>query len=114
MNWVSGIDPRAKDWVDTNAFRIGVTQELDKFTLMAGMVIDETPVPDETVSFELPDSDSISVSFGGRYQYNEDWNFGLGMLYSMREERTANTDEIDGDFSDSNLFILSVGVGYTF
>ncbi len=107
-------DPRAKDWVDTNAFRIGVTQELDKFTLMAGMVIDETPVPDETVSFELPDSDSISVSFGGRYQYNEDWNFGLGMLYSMREERTANTDEIDGDFSDSNLFILSVGVGYTF
>ncbi len=81
---------------------------------MAGFVIDETPVPDDGVSYELPDSDSISVSFGGRYQINDDWNAGLGMLYSMREERSADNEEIEGEFSNSNVLIVSAGVGYTF
>ena len=106
--------PISKDWEDTNAFRFGITQELDEYTLMAGLVIDETPVPDEKVSFELPDSDSVSVSLGGRYQYNEEWNFGVGMPYSMREERTVDNEEIKGEFSNSNVLVVSAGVGYTF
>ena len=107
-------DPIAKDWKDTNVFRLGVTQVMDGYTLMAGLVIDETPVPDETVSYELPDSDSISVSFGGRYDINEEWNLGASMLYSMRDERTANNDDIEGEFSNSDILIVSAGVGYKF
>ncbi len=107
-------DPIAKNWNDTNAFRLGVTQKLDALTLMAGMVIDETPVPDETVSFELPDSDSLSVSFGGRYQVNKEWNVGMAALYSMREERTVANDDITGEFSNSNVLIVSAGVEYKF
>ena len=106
--------PVAKDWEDTNAFRIGVTQELNEYTLMAGLVIDTTPVPDEKVSFELPDSDSVAISFGGRYQINKDLDFGLAMLYSMRDERKVSNDEMEGEFSNSNVFIASVGVGYKF
>jgi len=107
-------DPIAKDWKDTNVFRLGVTQVMDGYTLMAGLVIDETPVPDETVSYELPDSDSVSVSFGGRYDINEEWNLGASMLYSMRDERTANNDDIEGEFSNSDILIVSAGVGYKF
>ncbi len=110
--------PIAKDWEDTNAFRLGITQELDKMTLMAGVVIDETPVPDQSVSFELPDSDSVSVSFGGRYQLNDAWNVGMSALYSMRDERKVDPDvnenKLDGEFSNSNVLILSAGVGYKF
>jgi len=106
--------PIAKDWVDTNAYRLGVTQELERVTLMAGIVIDETPVPDAKVSYELPDSDSVSVSLGGRYQVNDSWNLGLSALYSMREERTVDNNEIEGEFSNGNVLIISAGLGYKF
>ena len=107
-------DPIAKDWKDVNAYRVGVTQEMDGYTLMAGFVIDKTPVPDEKISFELPDSDSVSVSFGARYQIDESWNAGAAMLYSMRDERKVDNEEVEGEFSNSNVLLMSVGVGYTF
>ena len=107
-------DSIEKNWKDTNAFRLGLTQELDTMTLMAGVVYDETPVPEETVGFELPDSNSLSVSFGGRYQVNKEISIGLSALYSMRESRTVKNDELDGEFSDGNVLIVSAGVGYKF
>ncbi|MDD2790186.1 MAG: outer membrane protein transport protein [Sulfurimonas sp.] len=103
-----------KDWNDTNAFRLGITQELDALTFMAGIVYDQTPVPDETISFELPDSDSTAVSFGGRYAINDKVNVGLSALYSMRESRKVNENGLDGEFSNSNVLIVSMGVGYKF
>ncbi|MFK5937677.1 MAG: outer membrane protein transport protein, partial [Sulfurimonas sp.] len=75
--------PIAKKWKDTNTYRFGVTQELDKLTLMAGLVIDETPVPDSSLSYELPDSDSVAVSLGARYKINDKIDIGLAGLYSM-------------------------------
>ncbi len=107
-------DSIAKEWKDTNVFRLGVTQVMDTYTLMAGIVIDETPVPDKTVSYELPDSDSVSVSFGGRYDINKEWNLGASVLYSMRDKRTVNNDDIEGEFSNANVLIVSAGVGYKF
>ena len=61
----------SRNWKDTNTFRFGLTQELDPFTLMAGLVVDETPVPEKTVGFELPGTDTTSVSLGGRYKIND-------------------------------------------
>jgi len=107
-------DPIKKEWNDVSAYRLGITQELDKLTLMAGVVIDESPVPDETLSFELPDSDSISVSLGGRYQVTDSINLGMSALYSMRETRTVSNDNITGEFSNSDVLIVSVGLGYKF
>ena len=108
----------AKDWKDTSAFRLGLTQELDGMTLMAGIVYDETPVPDSSVGFELPDSDSLSMSIGGRYQIDEKMDVGISALYSIRDDRTvaaANSDAgLDGEFTDSSVLLLSVGMGYKF
>lgn len=110
--------PISKEWKDTRAYRLGFTQELDKFTLMAGVVIDNSPVPDKSLSFELPDSDSLSISFGSRYKINDRMNLGLSALYSMRENRTIkaanNNNKIEGEFSNSNVLIVSVGLGYKF
>ncbi|MDD2904691.1 MAG: outer membrane protein transport protein [Sulfurimonas sp.] len=107
-----------KNWNDTNTFRLGVTQELDALTLMAGIVYDQTPVPDETLSFELPDSDSTSVSIGGRYSINDKVDVGLAALYSMRKNRSVsaadNENGLDGEFSNSNVLLVSAGVGYKF
>jgi len=104
----------AKDWQDTNTYRFGLTQELDGMTLMAGLVIDETPVLQSTVGFELPDTDTVAVSVGGRYAYSEHINLGFSALYSMHEDRTVHNDRLDGEFTDGNVLIISAGLGYTF
>jgi long-chain fatty acid transport protein len=108
-----------KNWKDTNTYRLGLTQELDSLTLMAGVVIGESPVPSKTLGFELPDSDSVAVSLGGRYQINKEFDIGLAALYSMHENRTitaadANDNGIVGEFSNSNALLISAGVGYKF
>jgi len=107
-------DPVAKNWKDTNAYRLGITQEMDRYTFMAGMVYDQTPVPDESVSFELPDSDALSLSLGMRYQYSKTINIGMSGLYSMRDTRKVSNDALDGEFSNSDVLILSMGLGYKF
>jgi len=108
--------PVAKNWKDTNAFRLGITQELDSFKLMAGAVIDQTPTPEKTLNFESPGSDSLSVSLGGRYKINDSIDVGLSALYSMKEDRTVtnNDNGIDGTFTNSNALLISAGLGYKF
>lgn len=105
---------QAKDWKDTNAFRLGVTQELNDMILMAGIVFDESPVPEDTIGFELPDSDSFAISFGGRYKINDSMEVGLAALYSMRESRKVKNSSFDGEFSDGNVLIVSTGLSYKF
>lgn len=109
-------DPITKNWNDTNTFRLGVTQDLDAVTLMAGFVMDETPTPEKTLNFESPGSDSISVSFGARYAMSETLDIAISTLYSMKEDRTItnNDNGIDGEFTNSNVLLISAGVGYKF
>jgi long-chain fatty acid transport protein len=106
--------PITKDWKDSNAFRLGVTHKMDELTLMAGAVYSESPVKDERLSFELPDANSVSVSLGARYQYNKQINVGLSALYSMVEKRDVTNTDLSGEFSNSNILLVSAGVGYKF
>lgn len=106
--------PVSKKWRDTDVFRFGITQELDKLTLMGGFVIDESPVPNETLSFELPGSDSVSVSLGARYQVSEKINIGLGALYSIREDKRVSNTSLDGEFSNANVLLISSALEYRF
>ena len=76
----------AKNWKDTNTFRIGATIEMDnKITAMMGFAIDETPAPVETLGFELPDSDAKIFSMGFRYQQTENLSWGAAFLYDSKE-----------------------------
>lgn len=104
----------AKDWEDVSAYRLGLTQQMDGYLLMAGVVYDETPIPEEKLSFELPDSNSLSVSFGGRYQLSEKLDIGASMLYSIRSKRDVDNDDIEGEFSNSDITLVSLGMGYKF
>jgi long-chain fatty acid transport protein len=107
-------NPIAKEWNDSSAYRVGITQELDKLTLLGGFVIDKSPVPDSTLSYELPDSDSLSVSLGARYDLSDTINLGFSALYSMRDDRSVVNDDISGTFSNANVLVVSAGVGYKF
>lgn len=106
--------PVAKDWKNTDVFRLGITQKLDKLTLMGGMVIDETPVPQKTLGYELPDSDALSLSLGMRYRISDKLNIGLAALYSMREDRAVSNSSINGEFQDANILIVASALEYKF
>ncbi len=110
-----------KDWSDTNTYRIGITHKLDsRWTLMAGYAYDETPAPESTAGFELPDTDAHIFSVGGRYQYSDDLNIGFGLLYDKKDklklrEGTDLAASIDNaDFEDASAILLTLGVQYTF
>lgn len=111
-------DSKAKNWKDTSAYRIGITQELDAATIMAGFVYDETAVSESTLNFESPGSAAISFSLGGRYKIDDSFDVGLSALYSMKDDRKVSTPEnqngINGEFTDSNVLIVSAGIGYKF
>ena len=106
---------RAKDWHNTNTYRLGVTQEMGSdFRMMAGFVYDESPIPEHTLGFELPDTDTMAFSLGGRYQVSKAVDFGFSALYSMHKDRTVNNLALHGEFTGGNVLIVSAGLGYKF
>jgi long-chain fatty acid transport protein len=107
--------PIPKDWKDTNAFRIGLTYQLNKtVALMGGFAYDENPVPDDTLGFELPDSDAWLYSLGARFTLSPNMQLAVGALYDYKETRSVENDVVDGEFKDSAAFLLTTGFSYTF
>ncbi len=108
-------DPKPRKWSDTDAYRIGVTHQLnEKVTLMGGFAIDENPAPTENVGFELPDSDATIVSGGMLYKYNPKTTLGLSLLYDTKDKRTVQNDSVNGTFKDASALLVTVGASYTY
>jgi long-chain fatty acid transport protein len=112
-----------KNWEDSNTFRLGLTQSLgDSVDLMVGIAYDQTPVPEETLGFELPDSDAILGSVGARWAVNEELDVGAAILYDQKQSRTVDQGNptapgdvnIQGEFTGASALIVSVGLGYKF
>ncbi len=112
--------PDAKNWVDTNTVRLGLTQGVgETLDIMVGVAYDETPVPVETLGFELSDSDAVIASGGVRWAVNEKVDIGAAVLYDAKSDRTIevsdnNTKGINGTFSGSSAVLASFGLGYKF
>jgi len=117
-------DTKIRNWKDVNAYRIGVTHQYnDKLKLMAGFAIDKNPAPDNTLGFELPDSDAKLYSLGVEYKLNEKMKIGLAYLYDQKESRTVNqrtnpldptTGGVSGTFEDASAHLLTASFKYRF
>lgn len=110
-------DPKPKNWGNTNTYRLGLTQKYDKWTAMAGVAYDETPVPESTLGYELPDSNALIASLGGRYQINKSWNIGLAGLVDMKQNREVHQSGptgINGEFSNARAYLVTAGIEYRF
>lgn len=109
--------PLEKNWKDTNVFRVGAAYvPNDRLTLMAGFAIDETPVPDSTIGFELPDSDAKVYSLGFRYKQSENLSWGMALLYDDKESRTALNSEhiLPGEFTKGGALLTTIGISYEY
>jgi long-chain fatty acid transport protein len=115
-------DPKAKNWKDTDTFRLGATVKMDnKITAMFGFAIDETPAPLETLGFELPDSDAKIFSMGFRYQQSEQLSWGASFLYDSKESISMPAGINDnpvlaygGSFHEGGAFLTTVGIAYEY
>ncbi len=104
-----------RNWDDSDAFRISASYDFNElFTGMLGFAVDSNPIPNETVGFQLPDSDAMLFSIGGRYNVNEQSSFGLGLLYDYKDSRSVNNREAVGEFENAAAFLLSAGFRYKF
>ena len=112
-------DPIDKSWKDSNTFRVGVSYRYnDRLTLMAGYAYDQTPIPDRTLGYELPDSDAHIFSAGFLYRQTENFEWGVAMLYDHKKKRTLslgdNENGIVGTFKKGGAFVTTVGFRYKF
>jgi long-chain fatty acid transport protein len=108
--------PITKNWDDSDAYRLGLSYELNPaWTVMAGFAYDQSPVPDSTLGFELPDSDAYLYSVGVRYQLSKQMELGAGYLYDYKKSRSVNNlGGVNGTFTDSSAHLLTMGLTYTF
>lgn len=108
----------SKNWENTNCYRLGLTHKFDQWTAMTGLGYSETPVPESTLGYELPDSDDWMVSLGGRYQMDEHWNIGLAGLVDVKKDRTVHqsggSNPVNGEFSNSRAYLVTAGIEYRF
>uniref|UniRef100_UPI00260A9881 OmpP1/FadL family transporter n=1 Tax=Hydrogenimonas sp. TaxID=2231112 RepID=UPI00260A9881 len=108
--------PKEKNWVNTDTYRIGLTHHYDeKLTLMFGYAHDETPIPDETLGYELPDSDANIFSLGFRYKINDDMEIGMAYLLDKKDDRSVtNTSVGHAEFTNTYAHLVSFGLGYRY
>ena len=110
---------KQKNWKDVNAYRIGITHQYnDDLKLMAAFAIDKNPIPDDTLGFELPDSDAKLYSVGLEYKLNKDMKIGLAYLYDDKESRTINQGvalgDLVGTFTNASAHLLTASFKYKF
>jgi long-chain fatty acid transport protein len=112
-------DAKARNWSDTNTYRLGVTAEVTpNVTLMVGYAKDETPVNKTNLSYELPDADADIYTLGVRIKHNDHLSYGVAYLHDKKESFSLKAGEnksgIIGKFSEGGANLLSVGMAYTF
>ena len=111
--------PKPKNWRDTDTFRVGFRAKVSpKLTFMVGYAKDETPIPKEYLSYELPDSDADIYTFGFRIKANENLSYGFAYLRDEKESfslaQGENKNGIVGKFSGGGADLLTAGVSYKF
>ncbi len=104
----------AKNWCNTNTYRLGLTQKFDRWRAMVGIAYDETPIPESTLGYELPDSDAWIYSLGLRYQIDKQWNIGVAALVDAKKSRDVKNVSIDGEFTNARAYLATAGIEYRF
>lgn len=108
-------NPVLKNWKDVDTYRVGLTHWYSgNLKLMAGFSIDKNPAPDDTLGFELPDSDAKLYSAGFEYKINEDMSIGAAYLFSDKEKRSVQNNDIHGTTSKGGAHLATISFKYRF
>lgn len=107
-----------KEWHDTVAYRVGLTQKLDALTLMAGFAYSPSAADEQYVTFSSPESNFLTYSLGARYDINDSFDISIAGMLAQGEERTisqpTNPLGVNGVLSARDIYVLTFGAGYKF
>ena len=118
-------DVTPQDWDNAISVNIGVDYFFsEKWTLRAGYMFDETPVPDRTRTPRIPDEDRHWVAIGTSYNVNEELKIDFGYTHLFIDDADLNvtvpiaggagTDTLVGTYRDPEVDIVSIQAVYKF
>jgi len=85
------------DWKNTSTLRLGTLFHLNKaWDLMAGMALDQSPVPDKTLGPLLPSANIITINGGVGYTWKK-LNLILSYMAVFYETRTVQNDILEAE-----------------
>ncbi len=119
----SSVITTPENWHDAWAFRFGANYEiLEGLKIRAGYIYDLTPVPDDTLSPEVPDANRHIFTLGGDYTYKS-LTLGIAYNYILQEGRDKSSVityngvpaplQADGRYN-SNTQVLAMSLAYHF
>jgi long-chain fatty acid transport protein len=85
-----------QNWKDTSTLRFGTTYKLkDNLELRAGLALDESPAPKNTLSPAIPTADILAISGGLGYDW-ESWKVEVGYMALFYKNRQVNNNVLEG------------------
>lgn len=90
-----------RNWSDSWALRLGISYQLgDGFCLRAGALYDRSPVPDQTIDPQLPDSDRVGLGIGCGWEragLHLDAAYLYLRFFGTEKNNRVGVPDIDGD-----------------
>jgi long-chain fatty acid transport protein len=110
---IPAFNPQAKNWGDVAAYRLGLRYDFSSSCYgSAGIFYDETPIPENTLGSELPDSDRRGFSLGAGFRVK---NIGvdLSYIYFDYRDRRVNNAKYDGTWENlARLYALNLSYAF--
>ena len=90
-------------WDDSWRYNIGFEHVInEKFNFQWGFIYDESPVPDETVSYLLPSNNRFLVDLGFSYQMGH-WQVDGSYMYLWNRDRDIHERQIEDGVLDTEV-----------
>lgn len=107
-----------KNWRDAWRYHVGMEYNLtDWMDLRLSYIYDESPIPGETIGYELPDSDRQVFGIGLGFHKNN-WNLDLSYNHLLFKDRDITGRALDfvlpSQVEDGFAYIAGVSLGYKF
>lgn len=113
LNLPGSMNP--KDWDACWRYGIGIEHKLSKqWSILAGYVYDESPVPDQWMDFTIPTGDRHRGSLGFKYRFKE--NHEVVFAYTGIWAGTRDVQSAVGAFENAHIhdgFTQVISLGYT-
>ena len=107
-----GTTTALKNWEDVISIRFGGEYALgESWKIRGGYVWDESPVPDDTRSAELPGSDRQMITLGVGYTAWKTMTVDVAYSYLWAEKASAGV--LPGEY-ETTTHLLALSLGYTF
>ena len=109
------VSANPKDWDASWRYGIGIEHKLSKqWSILAGYVYDESPVPDQWMDFTIPTGDRHRGSIGFKYRFKE--NHEVVFAYTGIWAGTRDVDSNYQEFENAHIhdgFTQVISLGYT-